>query len=79
MLLLGAIKPIIEKKFKTCFIFTRLFMRVESIQNKTSFVSLRCMFACGIKHISQKKEKRTYLIFIISRFYLVGTHLNHKK
>ena len=49
MFLFGAFKPLVEKKFKTYF------RRVESVQNKTGFVSLRCRFTVGNKSITQKK------------------------
>ena len=56
MFLIGAIKPIAEKKFKTYFIFyvTVKGRVVGRVRNKTSIVSLRCKFGGGNKNFIQK-------------------------
>ena len=64
MFLIGAIKPIAEKKFKTCFIFFRNCLAqgrvIGSVLNKTSFISLRCRFGGGNKNFIQKKEENIF-------------------
>jgi len=66
MFLIGAIKPIAEKKFKICFIFYATVKgRVDGIvRNKTSFISLRCWFGGGSKNFIQKKGESIMLLFI---------------
>ena len=65
MFLIGAIKPIVEKKFKTYF------RGVESVQNKTGFVSLWCRFGGGKKSITQKKGKNRFEEVDLKYFYLL--------
>ena len=60
MFLIDAIKHTVEKKFKTCFIFSQLFrgcvLHLASVQNKTSMVSFRAIFSGGNKNFIQKKR-----------------------
>ena len=63
--MIGTIKPMVEKKFKTFFIFYATGGELhESVQNKTSFVSLRSRFGGGNrKHFT--KERRNALHFVL--------------
>ena len=67
MFLIGAIKPpVVEKKFKTCFIFyaTVKGRLVENVQNKTSFVFLRSK-----KNITLKKGDNILMISVFKYFF----------
>ena len=72
MFLIGAIKPIVEKKFlRDCL--ERLF---ECVQNKTSFVFLRCRFSGDNKNITQKKEETFYCHFFTFYDFILGNNNN---
>ena len=45
--------------------FTRLSRGGESVQNKTSIVSLRCRFSGGNKYITQKKGETIFIVMIL--------------
>ena len=53
MFLIDAIKPKVEKKLKTCFIFCA----TMGLKRTTSLVSLRFKFAGGTKKFVQKKRE----------------------
>ena len=76
MFLIGAIKPIAEKKFKTFFYFLRdcLGRVVGRVRNKTSFVSLRYRFGGVNKNFFQKKGEK---YFLYCYFYSINSFYNN--
>ena len=64
MFLVGAIKPIVEKKSKTCFIFYATVQGrvVGRVRNKTSFVSLHSRFGGGNKNFILKKGESNIIM-----------------
>ena len=71
MFLIGAVK-LIEKKFKTCFSFSRLLrggeLRMYKIKTALFLYHLRCRFTGGNKNITQMKREKyiTYFISLLS-------------
>ena len=64
MFLIDAIKPNIEKKFKTHLFFTQLFMGVESGAYKIATNFFCVWFVGGNKNIIKKKQKEVYNIYL---------------
>ena len=60
MFLIGAFKPIAEKKFKICLIFYETVSGrvVGRVRNKPNFISLRYRFGNGNKNFIQKKGEK---------------------
>ena len=59
MFLIGAIKPIAEKKFRTCFIFTRLFRggQLGEFEIKPGLFLYAVGLVAATKTLFKRKEK----------------------
>ena len=66
MILIGAIKPIVENKFKTCFIFTRLFRggELRAYEMKPVLFLYAVGFLAATTNITHKKGDNKISIII---------------
>ena len=76
MFLIDAVKPKVEKKFKTCFIFLRLFKRVELEAYKIKPVLF--LFAIGLLAATKTlfKETRKLYYFVLFLILMQLTSFN---